>query len=227
MAACRELAESAKEPAKFGTYIPLRAFAQRDLTATGADDAGGYLVNDNEARNDLFTDVLRPYPRGATRRADHRRAVGRISAYRDSPPGATAYWTQEGVAPTESTQTCGLATLRPHRLTANVDYTRNLLLQAALLESILKRDLGGSIGARADAGMLNGSGTDNQPLGCCAPEGWGAWSARTSTCAAAAEMVAQKGSLKPGNVKARRAGRRMGNASRPSRNSCGSGRRRE
>jgi len=49
----------------------------------------------------------------------------------------------EGEAPTESTPTAGTVYLRPHRIAAFIDYTRNLLLQAVGLEEILRRDLGG------------------------------------------------------------------------------------
>jgi len=195
-AVCKRLAESTDQAPHYGRYIPFRALASRDLGATGAASAGGYLVGD-DTRNDIFTDYLRPF---SVAGALGVQTIPRLSANILAPlfsAGSTGYWVGEGEAPTESTPTAGTVYLTPHRIAAFIDYTRQLLLQAVGLEEILRRDLGGAFGAGVDAGMLNGSGTGNEPQGIIGTTGVGSVSGATFSVTIAASIV---GTVEAANV---------------------------
>ncbi|GAB4371370.1 MAG: hypothetical protein Kow00128_19180 [Deltaproteobacteria bacterium] len=142
---------------EYGAFVPFGAIGRRDLTV-GVPAGGGDLVGGADARPDLFI----PFLRGASivpalgieeiPNLTGNTMVPRFGA------GVVGGWSAEGVAPTESTPTTEQVLLTPKKLAAYVDYSRNLLLQAALLEDILRADLRGAFGFALDAGLLNGGG---------------------------------------------------------------------
>jgi hypothetical protein len=78
--------------------------------------------------------------------------------------GATTYWVTEGSPPTEGANTFGQLSLSPKSVAANLDYTRNLLLQSnPSIDSLVNGDLAKGIAlarishqasaAAADTGM--------------------------------------------------------------------------
>jgi len=182
----RRLADSANRPAPYGEYIPFSVL--RDL-GTGSGALGGYIVGD-DTRNDLFTDYLRAVSvAGALGVSTIPKLTGNVHVPRFTA-GASGYWVAEGEAPTESTQTAGIANLTPKRVAAFIDYTRALVLQAVGLEAILRRDLSGAIGSAVDAGMLNGSGVASEPTGILQTSGIGSVSGATFSITIAASMLA-------------------------------------
>lgn len=72
---------------------------------------------------------------------------------------ATAYWTSEGVAPTESQLTLGQVTGTPHQIGANTDYTRKTLLQPSIdVEALVRNDLAEVLGRGIDYACFNDAG---------------------------------------------------------------------
>lgn len=80
--------------------------------------------------------------------------------------GATAYWVNEGGAPTEGQQAFDQVALTPKTVAAFTDMTRQLLLQSSIdVEDFVRRDLAISIALALDLAGVSGSGSANMPRG--------------------------------------------------------------
>lgn len=80
--------------------------------------------------------------------------------------GATGSWVNEGVAPTETTQTFDNVGLSPSSVSAFSDLTRKLLIQSSPgVEQIIRNDLATAIGLAIDKASIQGSGTGAEPRG--------------------------------------------------------------
>src|SRR4030065_637486 len=113
---------------------------RRDLSV-GTAAAGGYLVGTDHLGSE-FIDLLRNLmlirQLGARVLSGLRGSV--VIPRRTA--GATTYWVTEGSPPTEGANTFGQLSLSPKSVAANLDYTRNLLLQSnPSIDSLVNGDL--------------------------------------------------------------------------------------
>ena len=153
--------------------IPFEALAmpKRDMS-TFVDSAGGYMVATNLVG---FVDLLRNQSAvmtlGATVLSD---LTGDVAIPKQTG-AATAYWVSEGGDLTESQQTLGQISLKPHTVGAYTDLTRRFRLQATPdAEHMVRNDLGRVIALAIDLAALNGSGAAGEPLGLLQTTGIGA-----------------------------------------------------
>jgi len=139
---------------------------QRDLDTTSSGGAlGGYLVGTDHAGSE-FIDVLR---NRMLIRALGARILSGLKGSVVIPrrtAGAATYWVAEGVAPTEGANTYGQLSLTPKNIAANIDYTRNLLLQSdPSVDALVNGDLAIALALGIDAAAFKGTGADGQPTG--------------------------------------------------------------
>ena len=182
-----------------GELIPFEALAgKRDLSVgLGGDPSGGYLVGTAD-RKDLFLDALRPFSITGPLGIEN---IGNLSANLTVPSfttGATATWAEEGEYPGETQPTIGQITFTPKRATADIDYTRNLLLQAGpdFLTTVLSTDLRQAFAAAVDAAIIDGPGGVS-PLGILSTTGVGSVSGASLNIAGATDAV---GTVSAANV---------------------------
>ena len=158
------------EDRRGGIMVPYDVMHQksstRDLdTTTSSGAVGGYLVATDNVGSE-FIDVLRN--RMLVRSLGARIITGlrgSVTIPRRTT-GATAYWVAEGVAPTEGTNVYGQLTLSPKNIGANVDYTRNLLLQSnPSVDALVNGDLATSLALGIDAAAFKGLGNTGEPQG--------------------------------------------------------------
>lgn len=153
---------SGREPQGF--YAPndvLGRMSQRDLT-TGVDADGGFLV---ETGNGEYIDPLTAAPLVVQLGA---RVMSGLSGNVNLPQGgtATAYWTAENAAATESTPTIGQLSLSPNRVAAYSEISKQLLAQASYdVEGIIRDDLNKQLSLAIDKAAIQGSGSSNEPTG--------------------------------------------------------------
>lgn len=80
--------------------------------------------------------------------------------------GATTYWVSEGGSISASNQTFGQLTLTPHRMGADVAYTKQLLVQASLsVEAFVRDDMAKQMAVELDRVYINGTGVGGEPVG--------------------------------------------------------------
>jgi HK97 family phage major capsid protein len=82
--------------------------------------------------------------------------------------GSTATWASEnpGSDVSQTDMAFGQKSLTPHSLTCTTGFSMKLLLQSdSTCEAIVRDDLSRSISVALDAAAINGSGTQNQPVG--------------------------------------------------------------
>jgi len=79
---------------------------------------------------------------------------------------AAVYSLPEQQAVTKSTQTLDQVVVNPHRVSAETDYSRQLVLQSSLnVESFIRDDLNAQVAVKVDALLLNGVGAGSEPTG--------------------------------------------------------------
>ena len=153
---------SGREPQGF--YAPndvLGVMKQRDLTV-GTDADGGFLV---ETGNGEYIDPLTAAPLVVQLGA---RVMSGLSGNVNLPQGgtATAYWTAENAAATESTPTIAQLSLSPNRVAAYSEISKQLLAQASYdVEGIIRDDLNKQLSLAIDKAAIQGSGSSNEPTG--------------------------------------------------------------
>lgn len=166
----RTLAAKLGEPTSAGTILIPPEILRRDLTV-GVFSAGGSLVG---TKNVSFIEVLRnrtlAFKLGAQLLSGQTQQV----TIPKQSGAATGYWlSTEGTATTESQQTFGQVALTPKTVGAYTEISRQLLKQSnPAAESLVMADLAGVLGVAVDAGVLNGSGTE-QPTGIIQTSGIG------------------------------------------------------
>jgi len=158
----RELARSGQ--ALEGLGIPSMMMGKNDRVIEVATDvSAGHLVGTETA--DVIG-ALRPKlvieEMGATVMSG---LVGNL----DLPIGdglATAAWKSEQGQNNETTPTVRNVELRPKRLTAYTDVSKQILIQTSgSVENWIRDELSNAIARAVDAAAINGSGTSNQPNG--------------------------------------------------------------
>ena len=179
--ACHAEIEKRLGVASKGIFVPYDVMRQpadpkgtgrRDLSV-GTAAAGGYLVGTDHLGNE-FIDLLRNLmlirQLGARVLSGLRGSV--VIPRRTA--GATTYWVTEGTPPTEGGNTFGQLTLSPKSVAANLDYTRNLLLQSnPSIDSLVNGDLAKGIALAVDLAAFHGSGTAGEPTGIANTSGIG------------------------------------------------------
>lgn len=167
----RTIAKRLGEPISGGViYIPSEIL-YRDLSA-GIASAGGFLV---PTKNVSFIEILRN--RSVTFKLGVQRMPGQTQQVTipKQSGAATYYWlSTEATATTESNQTFGQVALTPKTVGAYTEVSRQLLLQSnPSAEAITMNDLAGLLGVAVDAGVINGSGANGEPLGILSTSGIG------------------------------------------------------
>jgi hypothetical protein len=90
---------------------------------------------------------------------------GNISLPKQSAAG-TAYWLSETGTITGSNQTLAQIPLQPHRLGAFTDLSKQLIAQSTIdAEAFVRNDLATILSLALDKGIIEGSGSSNQPTG--------------------------------------------------------------
>jgi len=147
-----------------GTREQQQRMLQRDLqVAIGT--AGGNLVAE-EFLGASFIELLRNNM--VTTQLGVRNLDGLVGdiAIPKHTGAATAYWVNEGGAPTESEQTIGQIGMTPKTLGAFTDFRRKLLLQSAIgIEQFVREDFAAIIGLEMDRVVIYGSGVAGEPKG--------------------------------------------------------------
>lgn len=90
---------------------------------------------------------------------------GNLGIPRQTAP-ATAYSLPEQLTATKSTEAIDQVLLSPKRVSALVEFSRQLVLQSSVsIDEFLRRDLVDTIGIKLDYLMLQGQGANSEPLG--------------------------------------------------------------
>jgi HK97 family phage major capsid protein len=153
-----------------GVCVPL--LESRDLTATGGtflQQGGNTIANEIPTIFNSIRSASVVSRMGAT-------IIPGLRGNLDNPVFAgtiAAEWLAENAAATPQGDTFNLRSMKPHRVTAQVTISRQLLKQSPLVEEALVREIGLAIGSAIDAAAIAGTGT-NQPRGILATNGIGA-----------------------------------------------------
>jgi HK97 family phage major capsid protein len=140
---------------------------KRDLSATGGNTSGGYIINQADHMPQSFIDLLRSKAVMLSRAGVRVMSdlVGNPSIPRQNA-AASGYWVAEGVAPTESQLTLGQLTLSPKTCGAMTEFTRQLLIQSQpAVDQLVKSDIAEVLARTIDTAIIRGSGTAGQPTG--------------------------------------------------------------
>ena len=135
---------------------------KRDLTVGTAATAGNLVQTDLGAVVPALRPRLKVAEMGATILSG---LVGNL----DLPIGnalASAAWEGENDTTAETTPSTTLLSLRPNRLAAFTDISKQLLSQSSTsVEAWVRAELSNAIARAVDAAAINGSGSSNQPTG--------------------------------------------------------------
>lgn len=173
-----------------GLMIPFDILT-RDLTV-GTDTAGGHLVA-TDLMSGSFIELLRN--KMVVRNLGARvlsGLQGDIAIPRQTGAG-TAYWVDEGSAPTEGQQAVDQVPMSPKTVGAYTDFTRKLLLQSSIdVERMVMDDLATVLALAMDVAALYGSGASGQPTGIVNQIGINAPTSFAAAVPTFAEMVAME-----------------------------------
>ncbi|MET0154733.1 MAG: phage major capsid protein [Rickettsiales bacterium] len=138
--------------------------SRRDLSASGAGTGAELVGTDHLAES--FIDALRGKMLLTQLGAVYLNGlIGDVSIPKLSG-GGTAYWVEEGSAPTESTQSTGAVLMTPHTVGAYSDITRRLLKQSSPdAEMLVRDDLTKVCALATDKAGYSGSGSSGEPAG--------------------------------------------------------------
>lgn len=160
--ASRAAAESLGRASR-GITIPSDVL-KRDLVV-GTATAGGHIVSTDLLSQDFITLLRNAMVLSGLGTRMMTGLVGNIAIPRHTG-AASAYWVNEGIAPTESQQAFDQVTMTPKTLGAFTDISRKLLLQSSLdVEAIVRMDLAMVLGLEIERAAINGSGTSPEPRG--------------------------------------------------------------
>lgn len=166
----RSLADSQGIAAKGNLILPLEVFAERrDMTVTGGS-------NGNQGGTMVATDLGQPVPllySKSVLRALGAQFLPNLVGHLSVPQlktGAVATHKAEGAALDESSPTTGQILMSPNRLGTYVEISKQLLHQSeGIADRLVRQDLLTTLALGIENGALNGTGSDNQPLGLLAP----------------------------------------------------------
>jgi HK97 family phage major capsid protein len=160
--ASRAAAEKSGKASR-GIMIPSDVM-RRDLVV-GTATAGGNTVATDLLAADFITLLRNAMVLSGLGTRMMSGLVGNIAIPRHTS-ASTAYWVNEGVAPTESQQAFDQVTMSPKTLGAFTDISRKLLLQSSLdVEAMVRQDLATVLGLEIERAAINGSGTSPEPRG--------------------------------------------------------------
>jgi HK97 family phage major capsid protein len=146
-----------------GITIPADVL-RRDLMTTPAAD-GGATVSTDLLSADFITLLRNAMVLSGLGTRMMTGLVGNIAIPRHTG-AATAYWVNEGIAPTESQQAFDQVPMSPKTVGAFTDISRKLLLQSSLdVEAMVRMDLATVLGLEIERAAINGSGTSPEPRG--------------------------------------------------------------
>ena len=174
----QELAHQAGRAAA-GMFVPLSAFAKRDMSVTGnSGNSGGYF---RPTATTGFIDALRPRlalaQLGATILGD---LTGDVSIPRQGA-ASTAGWKSETAALDEASPEFDQLLLRPKRIGAFTQVSKQLLVQTSGgVEDIVRGDLLAAIAQAIDIAGVSGDGTSNKPTGILSTSGVGTYAMGTN-----------------------------------------------
>lgn len=135
----------------------------RDLTV-GTGPAGGYLVS-SDLQSQSFIELLRNKTMVVKMGA---RVIPELTGdllFPKQTGAGTAYWLNEGDAPTESQQTLGQIAMTPKTIGAFTDISRKLIIQTGGgAEMFVRNDLAKAIALAIDLAAINGEGANGIPL---------------------------------------------------------------
>ena len=132
--------------------------------SVGTATTGGNLV-EKELMADSFIDLLRNSSSLLGMTTHLSGLVGDVTIPRQTST-ATVGWVAEDAAQAESSATFDLVSLSPKTLAGRTYMTRKAMIQTTpSIEMLVRKDLATSLGLAWDLGILNGSGSSNQPTG--------------------------------------------------------------
>lgn len=150
-----------------GFLVPVEVQEQRDLSATGGNTTGGYIVNQADHMPQSFIELLRSKAVMISQAGISVMSglVGNPSIPRQDA-AATGYWVAEGVAPAESQLTLGQLTLSPKTCGAMTEFTRQLLIQSQpAVDQLVKSDIAAVLARTIDRAIIRGAGSSGEPQG--------------------------------------------------------------
>jgi HK97 family phage major capsid protein len=172
---------------------------QRDLQI-GGEGTGSFVVS-TDLLSGSFIELLRNKMIATALGAQTLMGLVGDVAIPKQTAASTAYWVSEGVAVTESEQTLGQITGTPHTIGALSDVTRKLLKQSSIdVENFVRGDIATVVALGIDLAMLNGTGTDGQPLGLINTDGVNNPSVSTPGTPTYAEVLGFPGAILSANA---------------------------
>ena len=162
----RNLADTQGISCRGNLILPLEVFAERrDMTVTGGS-------NGNQGGTMVATDLGQPVPllyAKSVLRALGAQFLPNLVGHLAVPQlktGAVATHKAEGAALDESSPTTGQITMSPNRLGTYVEISKQLLHQSdGVAERLVRGDLLTTLALGIENGAINGTGSNNQPLG--------------------------------------------------------------
>lgn len=153
-----------RDPAGF--FVPAEIFAnrgQRTMQVSPASDGGYNVANEIDYANmvELLRNQSHVMQLGA-------RVITGLTGDVSIPrvlTGSTVYWVSETGTISKTSATWGQLALKPRRIGASVDYTRQFLAQSGISpEQFIRDDVMGAMGVELDRVAINGAGAA-EPLG--------------------------------------------------------------
>lgn len=126
--------------------------------------AGGYLIPP-EVTNEVGDMAIANMPLMTMGVNPIRGLVGELPIPRKTGR-CPAYWVGENEAPTGGQVAYGETTLRPKKAAAFTKQSNRLIYQSrGVSDRLIKQDIADSMALHIESGLLNGTGSDKQPLG--------------------------------------------------------------
>lgn len=148
-----------------GFAVPLGEMQQRSYMQTVVGTDGGYLVQESLMASN-FIDILRN--QSAVMQLNPKVLNGLVGdvAIPKQSASVTPYFVGEGQEVTESKPQIAQIRMTPRSIAARCTYSRQALLQSSVdLESFIRTDIARTLAIGVDLACLNGTGSNNEPLG--------------------------------------------------------------
>ena len=163
---CRRQAVGSKINPQNGIWLPWYEGESRAMSATGTttatlDQGGQAIGTEVHEIGACFRDALVLEGLGA-------RVFGGLTAnvnFPRSKPGLAASWLSENAAATGASEMFQSLQLSPHRVTAYLDVSLELLAEQEAAEKYLREELIRALAVEIQRQVIGGSGAQNVPLG--------------------------------------------------------------
>ena len=180
-----------------GFYMPMEVM-KRDQVV-GTDSKGGYLVETELRDQDYIDRLKKDLVVGQLGATILDGLVGNVAIPRMAS-GSTAYWVDEGSAPTESETAYDQVTLAPKTVAGFVDMSRLLTLQSTpAIEQLVQDDLRFVLSEAIDLAAIDETGANNQPTGLLQSSGVSSGDWATASTPTWAEIVGLESTLGTAN----------------------------